>query len=157
MKWTVHPAKRDLTKTTLSGIFIVVFLVFVGIFYGLFWALFGLVVLLVSLHSYFFPTSYEAGRDEIIIKSIFMTQRRRFREFRQVYVGKNGVLLSPFRRKTFLNQFRGVFLLLPEDREDVLKFLRARVQGSDDADDNQSSERVKDVDAIGRGDLDVST
>jgi hypothetical protein len=153
MKWTVHPARRDLTKTILSTIFIVTFLVFVGIFYGLFWSLFGLVVLLVSLHSYFFPTSYEAGKDEIVIKNIFMTQKRGLREFRQVYVGKNGVLLSPFRRKTLLNQFRGVFLLLPEEREEVLAFLRARVEGSeDDGDDNQSPNRIKDMDAVGGDD-----
>lgn len=153
MKWTVHPAKRNLTKTTFSTIFIVAFLVFVGIFYGVFWSLFGLVVLLVSLHSYFFPTSYEAGKDEIVIKSIFMTQKRGLREFRQVYVGKNGVLLSPFRRKTFLNRFRGVFLLLPEEREEVLAFLRARVEGSDDdGDDRQSLNQAKDMGEIGGGD-----
>ncbi|KPK64736.1 hypothetical protein AMJ83_00665 [candidate division WOR_3 bacterium SM23_42] len=153
MKWTVHPAKRNLTKTILSAIFIVAFLVFVGIFYGVFWSLFGLVVLLVSLHSYFFPTSYEAGKDEIVIKSILMTQKRGLREFRQVYVGKNGVLLSPFRRKTFLNRFRGVFLLLPEEREEVLAFLRARVEGSDDdGDDGQSLNQVKDIGEIGGAD-----
>lgn len=153
MKWTVHPARRDLTKTVLSTVFIVAFLVFVGIFYGVFWSLFGLIVLLVSLHSYFFPTSYEANKEEIVIKNIFMTQRRRLREFRQVYVGKNGVLLSPFRRKTFLNQFRGVFLLLPEQREEVLSFLRARVEGSDaDGDDEPSSGKVQNADKIGGDD-----
>lgn len=79
-----------------------------------------------------------------------MTQRRRLREFRQVYVGKNGVLLSPFRRKTFLNQFRGVFLLLPEEREEVLKFLRARVEGCDDnGDGSKSIGRVKGLEDVG--------
>jgi len=133
MKWTVHPAKRNLTKTVLSAFFITLFLVFVGVFYGIFWSIFGFIVLFVSLHSYFFPTSYAVDDEEVIIKNIFMTQKRRLTEFRKVYVGKNGMLLSPFRRKTFLNQFRGVFLLLPEQSEEVLEFLRTRIEKTDDS------------------------
>lgn len=132
MKWIVHPAKRDLTKTILSAAFIVAFLVFVGVFYGLFWGIFGLIVLLVSLHSYYFPTSYELTGDLVIIKNVFMTQKRKLVEFRKVYVGKNGVLLSPFSRKTLLNQFRGVFLLLPEERNEILQLLTAQIEKKDD-------------------------
>jgi len=132
MKWTVYPAKRNLTKTVLTAFFITLFLVIVGIFYGIFWSVFGFIVLFVSLHSYFFPTSYAVDDEEVVIKNIFMTQKRKLNEFRKVYVGNNGTLLSPFKRKTFLNQFRGVFLLLPEQRNEVLEFLRARIEKSDD-------------------------
>jgi MFS superfamily sulfate permease-like transporter len=132
MRWTVHPAKRNLTKTVLTAFFITLFLVVVGVFYGIFWSLFGFIVLFVSLHSYFFPTSYAVDDEEVVIKNIFMTQKRKLNEFRKVYVGKNGTLLSPFKRKTFLNQFRGVFLLLPEQRNEVLEFLRVRIEKSED-------------------------
>jgi hypothetical protein len=128
MKWTVHPATRDLTKTLISSVFVTAFIIIVGAFYGIFWSIFGFVVLFVSLHSYFFPTSYDINDEEVVIKNIFMTQRRKLSEFRKVYVGKNGTLLSPFRRKTFLNQFRGVFLLLPEQRDEILEFLRTRIE-----------------------------
>ncbi len=138
MKWTVHPAKRDLTKTIISGVFVAAFIVVVAVFYGVFWSVFGLVVLFVSLHSYFFPTSYEVDDQEVVIKNIFMTQRRRLNEFRKVYVGRNGTLLSPFRRKTFLNQFRGVFLLLPEQREEILEYLRARIEPKEAEPDQES-------------------
>ena len=89
-------------------------------------------MLFVSLHSYFFPTSYNVDDKEVTIKNIFMTQKRMLAEFRKVYVGKNGMLLSPFRRKTFLNQFRGVFLLMPEQRNEVLEFIRTRIEKTDD-------------------------
>lgn len=112
----------------LSGVLITAFLVMVAVFYGVFWCIFGFVVLLVSVHSYFFPTRYELDNEEVIIKNIFMTQKRKLSEFRRVYVGRNGVLLSPFHRKTVLNQFRGVFLLLPENRDEVLAFLKERVE-----------------------------
>lgn len=128
MNWTVHPAKRNLSKTVLSATFIMAFVVIVAVFYGLFWGLFGLIILFVSVHSYFFPTAYEINDEEIKIKNIFVTQKRKLTEFRRVYVGKNGVLLSPFRRKTFLNQFRGVFVLVPEESEKILNFLRTRIE-----------------------------
>jgi len=131
MKWIAHPAKRDLIKTVLSAVSITVFLIVVGIFYGIFWSLFGFIVLLVSVHSYFFPTVYEVNDEEVIMKNIFMTQKRKLSEFRRIYTGKNGVLLSPFRRKTVLNQFRGVFLLLPEQRDEVLEFLKDRIEKND--------------------------
>lgn len=141
MKWIVHPAKRNLTKTVLSAIFLAVFLIFVGFFYGVFWTIFGLIVLFVSLHSYFFPTAYEITEDEVIKRNIFLTQKRKLSEFRRVYEGKNGVLLSPFRRKTFLNQFRGVFLLLPVQRDEILGFLRLRVEGSKKETDDSGGEQ----------------
>jgi hypothetical protein len=129
MKWTVHPAGVNPVKTVLSLVFIAAFLMFVGFLYGVFWTIFGFIVLFVSLHSYFFPTAYEITENEVIKRSIFMTQRRKLNEFRRVYEGKNGILLSPFRRKTFLNQFRGVFLLLPVQRDEITDFLRLRVEG----------------------------
>ncbi|UCD06217.1 MAG: hypothetical protein JSV98_03035 [candidate division WOR-3 bacterium] len=144
MNWTVHPAKRNLNKTVLSASFIIAFVVIVGVFYGLFWSLFGFIILFVSVHSYFFPTSYDVNDEEIKIKNIFMTQKRKLSEFRRVYVGKNGALLSPFRRKTFLNQFRGVFVLMPEKHTEILQFLRARIE-PDASRDEKPEEVGKDV------------
>jgi energy-coupling factor transporter transmembrane protein EcfT len=128
MKWIVHPAKRNLNKTIVSAFFVTAFVVIVGVFYGIFWSIFGFIILFVSVQSYFFPTAYDVTEEEVIIKNIFMTQRRKLSEFRRVYVGRNGILLSPFRRKTFLNQFRGVFLLLPDQHEEIVSFLRERIE-----------------------------
>jgi hypothetical protein len=127
MKWSVHPARLHRTKTIITGAFIACFLVFVTVFYGTIFGVLGLIILFFSLHSYYFPTHYEATDDTIIVKNIFLTQRRGLAEFKKVYQGKNGVLLSPFRRKTFLNHFRGVFLLLPEQRDEIITFLEERI------------------------------
>ena len=127
MKWSVHPARQHRIKTIVTGIFIACFLVFVTVFYGTIFGVLGLVILFVSLYSYYFPTHYEVTEDALVVKNIFMTQRRDLSEFKKVYRGKNGVLLSPFRRKTFLNHFRGVFLLLPERRDEIIVYLEERI------------------------------
>ncbi len=124
MKWQTHPAKENITKTILSIAFIFIFVILIAIFYNLYWALLGLFFLLASLYSYYFPTTYEITDEEIIIKTIFTTQKRKLREFKKLYTGKNGILLSPFKHKTFLNNFRGVFLLLPKENNEILNFIK---------------------------------
>lgn len=140
MKWTVHPAKQNRMKTILSLTFIFSFIIFVLLFYGIFWFILGFVILFFSLHSYYFPTHYEVGEDEVTIKNIFTTQRRKLREFKRVYQGKNGVLLSPFSRKTFLNQFRGVFLLLPAERDEIVSYLNHIIYSSQEESKGKSKE-----------------
>lgn len=130
MKWSVHPAKDNYKKTIVSLIFIIGFLTFIAIFYGIFWGFLGFVILFVSLYSYFFPSHYEIDDECVTIKNMFITQRRNLTEFKKVYQGKNGILLSPFKRKTILNQFRGVFLLLPKDRTEIEKYVRELIEKS---------------------------
>ncbi|MGB9720963.1 MAG: hypothetical protein ACPL28_05735 [bacterium] len=127
MKWKIHPAKENIKKTILSTAFILIFVILIALFYNLYWALLGLVFLLASLHSYYFPTIYEVTEDEITIKTIFSTQKRKLNEFKKFYIGKNGIHLSPFKHKTFLNNFRGVFLLLPKEHTEIVNFIKDKL------------------------------
>ncbi|MEO0165441.1 MAG: hypothetical protein ABIL39_04815 [candidate division WOR-3 bacterium] len=126
MKWQVHPAKENIPKTVISILFVVIFLFLIAVFYNLYWAGLGFLFLFASLSSYYFPTTYEITEDELIIKTPFTFQKRKLREFKKYYLGKNGILLSPFKHKTFLNNFRGVFLLLPAQRDDIINYIRSR-------------------------------
>jgi hypothetical protein len=127
MKWSVHPARENMVKTIVSLVFIIAFLVYVSVFFGVVFVVVGFIILFVSLHSYYFPTHYEITDTEIIVTKFFGTQRRLLKEFRMVYEGKNGMLLSPFRRKTFLNQFRGVFVLVPREQKEIVEDVRQRI------------------------------
>ncbi|MGQ9701246.1 MAG: hypothetical protein ACUVQT_02170 [bacterium] len=139
MNWRVHPAKANITKTVVSLVFLCIFLLLVIVIYGIPWALLGIIFLFVSLYSYYFPTTYQITEDKVIIKTIFTTTKRNLSEFKKVYFGKNGILLSPFKHKTFLNNFRGVFLLLPEDREEIIKYFKERYNR-----DTKSETRVEE-------------
>jgi len=127
MKWTIHPAKENQKKTILSLVFLGLLLAYVFIFWGPIWGAIGLVFMFIALQPYYFPTHYEVDDEYVQVKTIFATQKRRLADFKKVYVGKNGVLLSPFRHKTFLNNFRGVFLFMPREREEMIKFIKDRI------------------------------
>ena len=49
--------------------------------------------------------------------------------------------MSYLRRKTFLNQFRGVFLLLPEQRDEVLEFLRTRIEKTNGSNEESGDDK----------------
>jgi len=127
MIWTIHPAKENKKKTILSLIFIGALLVYVFIFWGLIWGTLGLIFMFIALQPYYFPTRYELTDEYVQVRTVFANQKRKLIDFKKVYVGKNGALLSPFKRKTFLNNFRGIFLFLPPDRDEILKFLKDRI------------------------------
>ncbi|HEX7319518.1 MAG TPA: hypothetical protein VF399_04070 [bacterium] len=114
MTWSIHPANDNIVKTVVSLVFIFSFLIFILIFYGPLLAALGLAFLFVSLHSFYFKTTYEIDAESVSIKTVFGAQKRKLKEFKKLYKGKNGVLLSPFKRKTFLNNFRGLFLYYPK-------------------------------------------
>jgi len=120
MTWSVHPANENPVKTIISLVFIFGFLIFILIFYGPLLAALGFAFLLVSLHSFYFKTSYEIDPDSVSVRTIFGTQQRKLKEFKKIYKGKNGILLSPFKHKTFLNNFRGLFLYYPRSAKVII-------------------------------------
>ncbi len=127
--WTFHPARYAPIKTVISLAIIVFFLTLIQIFYGAFWVVLGLLFLFASLNSFFLPTVYVLDQDSVTIKKLYYTNRREFKEFRRYYSGKNGILLSPFAKRTFLNNFRGLFLYLPSEgdlRDKINDFVKQK-------------------------------
>lgn len=123
--WSVHPARKNKRKFylfLLSLLISTVLLYFAG---GVFWTVFGLIVLLLALYPFYVKTEYRASSHGILIKRPFYTKKRKWSEFRRIREYENGILLSPYLKNTFLENFRGEFLLVePEDRGKVMKILK---------------------------------
>jgi hypothetical protein len=47
-------------------------------------------------------------------------------QFRRWFRTTGGVVVSPFSRRTFLDNFRGVHILLPTDPDPVIRYLELR-------------------------------
>jgi hypothetical protein len=130
ISWRVFPAKANPGKTTGVAVFLAALHVLIFIIYGLFWTLFALIVFFLALNSYFFPSDYFLDSEGILIDRGFYKNRRKWNEFRRLIHAKNGVVLSPFSKKTFLDNFRGIHLLLPKEREPILEFINRKLQKS---------------------------
>jgi hypothetical protein len=133
ISWQAHKAKETPKKTLFVLIFIIVFAVFLIIFYGLFWALLALIILFLSLNAYFLPTTYTLTDNGIIIDKKLFSNKLEWSRFRKYYMTTNGIVLSPFTQKSFLDNFRGVHLLLPKQHsEEIVIFIKNKLDKKTD-------------------------
>ena len=126
ISWTIHKAKETPTKTLIVSFFLLAVLLFFLFFYGLLWTLIAILVFFISLNNYFLPIYYTLTEKSIIIdKKIFKFQRE-WKDFRRYYLTSNGIVLSPFSKKNFLDNFRGLHLLLPKEKNEIINFIKNR-------------------------------
>ena len=93
------------------------------------YGVFSLVVLILSLSRYFFPTYYTLDGEGIVSAHLGLSRRRRWLEFQRVDEHRDGVFLGPFLRPSRLDSFRGILLRFHQNREEVVYFVRRHVSG----------------------------
>lgn len=125
IEWQVHPAR----ERPLAFILVIIFLAVCGV------AIHGysgsrilpvvsIGILLISLQSFFFPTDFVLDNTGIEIRKLFGKRKRPWREFRIYYRTNKGIQVSTFPRPSWLDSYRGVFLILSGNREEVEKILQ---------------------------------
>jgi hypothetical protein len=138
--WTVHPLRRN----WISSLLIIGFLSLIGLMiysaYGILLALLSIALLFGSLSSYFFPTKYAIYPDRVEVKTLTRRQSRRWDYFKSFYPFKNGVLLSPFEKRSRLERYRGLYILTYDDSDEILRYIESKVNRSDDGNSRISSE-----------------
>ncbi|MCK5130980.1 MAG: hypothetical protein KAR40_02380 [Candidatus Sabulitectum sp.] len=92
------------------------------------WGIIGLALLFLSMWSYFLPVEFIMDSTGVRKKSPFGTEVRKWKEVRSIVPDANGVLLSPFKEPTRLAKFRGLSVQFSGNREEVLEFIRARIE-----------------------------
>lgn len=128
LEWTCHPVKRKPLVSALVTLFI--FVVVALVYYTTASRAFGVlaaVVMLASLAKFYFPTTYRLTHDRITIKTTTQTLRKDWSIYRSCYPDKNGILLSPFIRPSRLENFRGVYLMFNNNRDEVTSFVKAHI------------------------------
>lgn len=129
MNWKVHPLVDQGAKAVLLVLIVVAVLVLVRMTEPeLMWTVLSGVVLIVSLARYFFPTTYILDERGITIRFLGIEQHRPWTQFRSHYVGRTGVLLSPFGKPHRLESFRGHYMLFGDNREEVVEFVRTHIK-----------------------------
>ncbi len=129
INWRVHRAREAPVRTAIAAVFVTAFLVFSLWYFGPLLALAALLVLAVALHTYFLPISYTLDSSGITVDKRAFKHTYPWEQFRRFFRTTGGVVISPFSRRTFLDTFRGVHLLLPEDPGPVLDYLERRFGG----------------------------
>ena len=116
LSWTVHRARETPTKTLVAAVFILAFLAFSWVVFGPMLSFLAVVVLFLALNTYFLPVTYSFSDKGIEVDKRLFTTRYEWKQFRRWFRTSGGIVISPFSRKNYLDNFRGVHLLLPPDK-----------------------------------------
>ncbi|MCD6098889.1 hypothetical protein J7K18_08415 [bacterium] len=129
IEWVFFPIKERPEKGVI-GVLILLFVFFFSTWYMeniAFGGIFSLVAFL-SLLNLFFPTRFTLTKDGVKKRLIGIVQFKEWKHFKSFYPDKNGVLLSPFKSTSWLENFRGMYLNFSGNREEVIEFVKAHIK-----------------------------
>lgn len=138
LKWSSHPVKKKASVSVLVVVFLLVvwWVVYVSTS-SVFLTGLSVVIMLVSLSSFFLPTHYELDQRKVRIQYLLTRREREWGAFRSFYVDKNGVLLSPFPKPSRLENFRGVYVRFNRNKDQVVDFVKSKIQRHESVPDEQ--------------------
>ncbi|MCZ6601989.1 MAG: hypothetical protein O6952_03175 [Planctomycetota bacterium] len=129
LRWTVHPAKNRGWRLALASLSIPLFAAIAGLTTGsIAWGLFAGGLIFISLNRFFFPTVYVLGSTAVEARYPLRRVRRPWSDFSSIQVERNGIFLSPYSRPNRLENFRGLFLLMGQEREEAAEFIARRLE-----------------------------
>lgn len=124
LSWRYHPAAKDKIRTTLAATVILAFGVFVWWYsQSTIFALLAVLILTASLGVFFFPTRYTLAEEGLTVEFLGTKQVKKWNSFVRAEPEKNGIFLSPFARKNFLEHYRGIFVRYNGNKKEVDRFV----------------------------------
>lgn len=129
IEWTVHPFRE---RPRLGGLVLAIIVAMsVAAYFWTrlwFWTVFSFLVLFLSLEPFYFPTRYVLDTEKLTVFRRFSRSEREWAAFKRCVVESGTVMLSPFRKGSWLEEYRAIRLrFLSDNREAVLAYLRARL------------------------------
>ena len=127
-EWTVHPFAESPKRAVIA--FLAPFLVCLLVYLwtpSWFWVGLAFLLIVSSEFPFFLKTSYRFDENGIFQKRGGVVQSRTWEQVKSYYPDRTGVLVSPFLQKTWLENFRGLYLQFGKHREEVLSHLEKRI------------------------------
>ena len=124
LSWNYHPAVKSKAKAILVAVVIALFGIFVWWYaHSVIFAFLAGLILIASLGVFFFPTRYTLTEDGLTVEFLGTKQVKKWKSFARAEPEKNGIFLSPFVRKSFLEHYRGTFVRYDGNKDEVDRFV----------------------------------
>ncbi len=129
--WRAHPARERPVATLVAALIIAAVGVGSALMGGAWWwGLVAATLLVLSLHRFFFPSTFTIAADGIEASFFFGSQRYQWKDIRRFYHDKHGAFLSTRSKPSWLDAYRGMHLLFGTAREEVLRRIRQRLEAT---------------------------
>jgi len=133
LTWRAYPARQRPAAAVLAGLAVAAVALACAATGGLFWGILAIVVLLLSLYRFFFPSRFVIDSEGVTATYLLGTQRFAWSEIRRFCCDRHGLYLSTRSRRSRLDAYRGLYLLFGARREEVLSRVRASLGPKGDA------------------------
>ena len=128
LRWKSHPIVDEYPRSLLLPVIVLAVCIAVHfLFGGPGWALLAAAFLAVSLARYFLPTTCELSGDGARLRFLGAVRLMPWSRVRRVDVLPGAVLLSPFEKPSRLDSFRGVYMRLCRNADEVVSFVEKSV------------------------------
>ena len=130
IRWIVHPfVQESKCKSILLILIVLGFGVLVSIsFEGNIYGFLTVILLVISLSRYFFPTRFALDPIGITVSHLASRRQMAWSRLKRSVVTPDGIFLSPFSAPHRLDSFRGFYLRFSGNREEVVAFVQHHVQ-----------------------------
>jgi hypothetical protein len=131
LEWSVFPIAENARRSVIvvliiGGVCVAVQMAFKDTFL----TVLSVVILVVSLHTFFTKTTYRLAEDGVTVKTVGVSTFKTWAAFKRYTADAKGVTLSPFAQPSRLDAFRSVRLLFGGNRDEVVAFISKRVGGN---------------------------
>lgn len=125
LSWTVHLAQECKPKLAASVLFTLVLSAFGYYTIGSLGAIATAAVMLASLADFLFPVNYKITTDGAECRMLLKSTVIRWENVRNCYLDDFGIKLSPLRKGTRLEAFRGVYLRFGKNQQQIIEAVKS--------------------------------
>lgn len=128
MEWRITPLKKNLQITTGFFLFIALLIWALQSTFNN-WVQTGLLTLvfLLFLWSVIVPTRFVLSDEGIIVDHLAYKRNFSWDQFKKFSTEKNGIFLSPFEKPSRIENFRGIFLIFNNNKDEVTAFVKKKM------------------------------
>ncbi len=128
LEWQVHPFAESRARAILSLVAPLAVSALIYLWWGSWrWSLLGLALLLSAEFPFFLRTRYRFDGQGAHLRRLGTEISKKWDQIKSYYPDRNGVLLSPFVRPFWLENFRGVYMQYGRHRQEVLEYLEKKL------------------------------
>ena len=128
MAWTAHPPAEGPGMTALAVVIIALIGAAAGWSFGWLWAAGSVVVLVVSLNRYFFPSRFAIDDEGLTVGYLFRTQRVPWIQVRRFVADSRGGYLSSRAVSSRLDAYRGIHIVFPANQPTVVAAIKDEIK-----------------------------
>ena len=122
--WRAHPARQRPVAALFAAAVIAAMAVVCALAVNVWWGIIAAVVLVLTLHRFFFPSRFTIDEQGVTARYLLGTRCCAWSEIRRACHDRHGVYLSTRSRPSRLDAYRGIQLLFGRSREEVLHRIR---------------------------------